>query len=205
MKSLDILFGGQGRTRLIRTFLLNPEQVFDIELICQKTKIDKKEADKVTSELQKGGFLIKGFFYKVIEKKNRGKVIEQKKKATGYSLNNSFPYLIDLKTLLVSPVILESADILRKLGKATRLKLVLVSGIFTQDAESRADILIVGEKAKKNAVDKVIKSLEAEFGKELNYAYFDFEDYLYRIEMNDRLVRDILDYPHKVLIDKTSK
>jgi hypothetical protein len=39
-------------------------------------------------------------------------------------------------------------------------------------------------------------------GKELRYAFFSTDEFKYRMSMYDKLVRDILDYPHKVLLDK---
>jgi hypothetical protein len=44
--------------------------------------------------------------------------------------------------------------------------------------------------------------MEAEIGKELRYAYFSTDEFRYRLSMYDKLIRDILDYPHRVLLDK---
>jgi hypothetical protein len=46
--------------------------------------------------------------------------------------------------------------------------------------------------------------MEAERGKELVYAYLETQDFQYRLGMYDKLIRDILDYPHQVLLDKIS-
>ena len=51
-------------------------------------------------------------------------------------------------------------------------------------------------------LSKAVASIEAEIGKELSYSAFDTEDFEYRVGIHDRLVRDILDSPHTVLIDK---
>ena len=48
----------------------------------------------------------------------------------------------------------------------------------------------------------MIKNLEAEIGKELRYVYFSTEDFKYRLSMCDKLMRDILDYPHKKVLNK---
>ena len=44
--------------------------------------------------------------------------------------------------------------------------------------------------------------MESEIGKELRYAFFDTQEFKYRMSIYDKLVRDILDYPHTVLVDK---
>lgn len=47
----------------------------------------------------------------------------------------------------------------------------------------------------------MIKGLESEIGKELDYVVFDTKEFMYRMEMYDKLVCDILDYPHIKLFE----
>ena len=43
---------------------------------------------------------------------------------------------------------------------------------------------------------------DAELGREIRYASFETEDFRYRLGAYDRLLRDVFDYPHSLLIDK---
>ena len=95
-------------------------------------------------------------------------------------------------------------EILNRLSRAGRLKFVLISGIFIQNPESRVDIMVVGDRIKRPILDRAIKAIEIELGKDLNYSYFEIEDYKYRLGMYDKLIRDVLDFPHQVLMDKLS-
>jgi hypothetical protein len=49
-------------------------------------------------------------------------------------------------------------------------------------------------------VNSHIRALEAEIGREIVYAVFDYKEFLYRLNMYDKLIRDVLDFPHKVLV-----
>ena len=51
-------------------------------------------------------------------------------------------------------------------------------------------------------IETVIRVIESEIGKEIAYSAFETTDFEYRIGIHDRLVRDILDYPHITLIDR---
>jgi hypothetical protein len=62
--------------------------------------------------------------------------------------------------------------------------------------------LVVGDNIKRGKLENVMKTLESEIGKELKYAYFGTEDFKYRLSMCDKLIRDILDYPHKKILNK---
>ena len=53
---------------------------------------------------------------------------------------------------------------------------------------------------KKNKIEEGVRKIEAEIGTELVYAIFDTKEFVYRLNMYDKLVRDILDYPHEVLL-----
>ena len=47
-----------------------------------------------------------------------------------------------------------------------------------------------------------VRKLEAELGRELRFAAFTTEDFKYRVGVYDRLVRDVLDFPNRILLDK---
>ena len=74
--------------------------------------------------------------------------------------------------------------------------------IFNLKDNSRVDLLIVGDKIRKNVLTTALKELEAEVGKELSYAVFETDDFMYRVNMYDKFIRDILDYPHQKLLNK---
>ena len=44
--------------------------------------------------------------------------------------------------------------------------------------------------------------MEAEMGRELQYATLSTEEFFYRRSIGDRLVRDVVDFPHEVLVDR---
>ena len=60
-------------------------------------------------------------------------------------------------------------------------------------------MLIVGDKMKRSKIEEEVRKLEAEIGTELVYAVFDTKEFIYRLDMYDKLVRDILDFPHEVI------
>lgn len=204
MKTLGVLFGSEAKIKIMRLFLFNPEMLFDIDDISRKTKVNFKVSRKEISVLEKADLIKKRSFFKTIKKKKGKKVIESKKRVKGYSLNSSFTHLNSLRQLLMSTKTLEDEKIVKGLSRAGKLRLVAVAGVFTQDKDSRLDLLVVGNNLNKTSLVRAVKQIEAELGNEVMYAYFETPDYEYRLSMNDRLIRDVLDYPHKVLFDKIS-
>lgn len=206
-KGMDILstiFGSEARVRIMRLFLFNPEVIFDLDLIHQKSKVNSKIVKKELIVLEKAELIKKRNFSKTIKKRKNKKAVNIRVKTCGYYLNQDFSYITALKQLLIKTKTLEGGEIVRRLSKAGKLKLVIIAGVFTQDKDSRVDMFIVGNNIRKNTLNNVIKSIEAELGKELVYVCFETKDYQYRLGMYDKLIRDVLDYPHQVLLDKIS-
>ena len=83
-----------------------------------------------------------------------------------------------------------------------RVKLVILSGVFINAENSRADLLVVGDNLKKRKLAKFLKNLEADVGKEIDYVVLETEDFKYRYDMFDRFLRDVLEKPHEKLINK---
>ena len=194
METLAKLFGGQARVRIMRLFLLNNNNSFEIEDIISRSRVMKSNVRKEINALLTMGFIKS----KTVTKEgSRG----AKKKVMAWSLNSEFKYLNSLRDLLIDPTLLLQEDLPQRFKQAGKIKLMLVSGVFIGDSKSRADVLIVGDKLKKNILQQVIKGLEAEIGKELDYVVLDTEEFKYRLDMYDKLVCDIIDLPHEKLID----
>ncbi|MCR4286192.1 MAG: hypothetical protein NUW00_04830, partial [Candidatus Kaiserbacteria bacterium] len=73
---------------------------------------------------------------------------------------------------------------------------------FTREFDRRLDLLIASKKLNDAKIEVAVRALEAEIGIEIRFATFTSADLLYRVGMNDKLARDVFDYPYIVLIDK---
>lgn len=204
MDSLGTIFGSEARVKIMRLFLFNAEEVFDLDTVSDKSKVNRTLTKKEVFILEKAKLIKRKSFVKVTQKKVGKKLKEVKSKKIGFYLNQDFPYITALKQLLIKTKTLEGGEIVKRLSRIGKLKLVIVSGVFTQEKDSRVDIFIVGNNINKSSLTNAIKSIEAELGKELIYVYFETPDFQYRLGMYDKLIRDVLDYPHQVLLDKLS-
>ncbi len=200
--SADILarlFGSASRVKLIRIFLLNQEEIFPFKEIVRRAKVAKKAGHKEISLLNKIGFIRpKSAFIEIKGRKGRTK----KKKISGWKLDPSFPLIYPLKNFVLNTAPIARDQIIKKLQRAGRIKLIILSGIFGEGDNSRVDIFVVGDGIRKGILEKIIRDIEAEVGKELTYAFLKTEEFLYRLGMYDKFIRDILDYPHEKILDK---
>ena len=63
-------------------------------------------------------------------------------------------------------------------------------------------MFVVGDRIKERVLRTRMRKLESEIGRDLRYALLGSEDFAYRLNMNDKLVRDIMDYPHRIVFDR---
>ena len=202
METLSKLFSGPQRVKVMRLFLFNPEMLFSLEQIIDKAKITAKEA-KLEIEVLKNAGMIRGRkTVQIVQIKKRGKILESKKRVICWHLDPNFEYLAPMQNLLINTRPLRANEILKRLAHVGKLKMVIVAGVFIQNPDSRVDMLIVGDNLRRGSIDRIVKTMEAEIGKELVFASFETADFHYRLGMYDKLIRDILDYPHQKLLDK---
>lgn len=190
METLSKLFGSENKVKIMRLFLFNPEHTFNTSEIAERVKAEPTKVRREVSLIEKMGLI-----------RHRANV-NKKRGGNAYYLDQNFSYLTSLQNFLINTEPLHSTDIIKRISKLGSIKLIIVAGVFIQESESRLDILIVGDNIKKTSLDNTIKTLESEIGKELKYAHFTTEDFKYRLSMFDKLVRDILDYPHKKILNK---
>lgn len=206
METLEKLFGSAGRVKLMRLFLFHPHRAFDLDTIKKRSRLTKETLRKELNLLEKVG-LINATLLSADQNETAPRVSKKgtKKRSTktsGYQLNTTFPYIDPFRSILINSESLKSGLVKEKLDAIGKMKLVIVAGRFIGESESRLDLFIVGEKIKKKHLETYLSSLEADIGCELLYAVMDQKEFHYRKQVYDRLVRDVLDYPHERIIDR---
>jgi hypothetical protein len=186
MEMLMKIFGSSARLKTLRLFLFNQDVGFTLAEVAERTKLAKDVARHEVTELVSAGLLRK-----------KGLATPAR-----YQVNSRFEHLAALDTFIRETTSVRPQNILRGLRRAGTLRLVVLSGLFTSAVEPQIDLLIVGDNLEERALLGAVRSLEAELGREIRYASFATADFRYRRGVYDRLLRDVFDYPHRLLIDK---
>lgn len=163
----------------MRLFLLNKDVTFDIKEIEKRSLVKSQMIRKELKVLESVSFV--------------------RKRSSGYQFNSNFKYQKEFESLLISSDSLSTDNIHQMFKKAGKIRLLLVAGVFIKNEDSRLDLFIVGDNLKRNRVEDGVKKLEAEIGREITYAIFEYQEFIYRLNMYDKLIRDVLDFPHKVI------
>jgi hypothetical protein len=183
---LEILFGSRAKTRLLRFFLLNPENEYSFAEMVRKNMIRKIEAKREISGLKKIKF--------IQERIKKGKKF--------YIANADFPFYPELRNLMVKSNIYPQCQSLGKIKNVGDVKLALVSGVFLNYPKSKADMLLVANNVSRGKLKNLISNLEAEIGKEISYVMMTSDELKYRLNMMDRFILGFLESPHDEVINR---
>ncbi len=183
MTILEKIFGGASRIKVMRLFLFNATLPLTVKEVTSRAKISSAKA---RSELN---------FLSSVE------MIKKKSNST-WLLNESFSYLKEFQRLLLRTSLITPQEIIKKISKVCKVKMIVLTGLFTEHWEGGLDIMVVGDKYKEGSIQNVMSQIEAEVGREIRYSILETDDFKYRHGIGDRLVRDVIDYPHNVIFDK---
>ena len=81
---------------------------------------------------------------------------------------------------------------------------MILSGYFVNDAVSPVDLLIVG-KFNKKKLENLIKELENDLNKEVNYTIMALKEYKFRMDITDVFLYNILERKNIRVIDEISR
>lgn len=200
MDILGNLFSSDPLVKIMRLFLMNQDEIFTLAEISNRTLSKDQSAKREIEILEQVGFVRPKTVVREVPGKDKA---VKKIKTLAWEIDKTFHYLEPLYSLLIEYDTLKQNDVVSRFRPAGKIKLLVVSGVFIKDPEARADLLVVGDNLNRKKIEAAVKFFEAQLGKELQYAMFDTEEFVYRRDMYDKLLCDIFDGNHEVLISSS--
>lgn len=182
----ETLFGSKARARILRLFLLNPEKVYAHSDIEEKTMLRRTDIARELRQLEKIKFVL-------MRTKNREPV---------FSMDPSFPFFSELRTLFLRPDSGVYDRMFRKMNAVGDVRLLLVSGVFLSHPKSKADMILVVNNPSRAKLKSAIGQIEAEVGREIRFMLMNGEELQYRLNMTDRFLMEFLEGPMREVVNK---
>lgn len=187
---------GPVRLKVLRFFLQHEEGVFEDKDIAKRLKVSLPALRKELRFLSSLG-LLKVKISLFVPTSTRTK----RRKFKGWHLVRQ-PVLGPLRRFLFNTVPFRHDEVVSRLRGVGKIKLLILAGVFIQNDESPIDILIAGDGLRRSSIETILRAMEAEIGRELNYAVFDTDDFLYRMQAFDKFIREVLESPHQKVINR---
>ena len=213
---LEKLLGSIPKARILRLFMQNPEQSFLLDDIMKRCGIKRIHARKELNKLVKFGVVSEKNIHvrkesgqKIAKnstrnrlafggKKNAAKIV----RILNYSANQGLEIFNELRDLVIKSSIASRKNLLRRVKKLGRIRLAIIAGVLINNDRARTDLLIIADDVKRAKIEHFLSELESEIGKPVHYTLMSNEEFVYRTNMYDRFLRDILESPHEKLINR---
>jgi len=197
------LIGDDMRAKLLRVFVFSDARALTLADAAKRAGISARVAEGQIHALEKMGILKQGNLSIMLKNNPSQKVVANKQKVIAWILDTDFKHARALSSFVheVSPV--RHDLLMQALKRGGKMATVILSGSFMGDPSRPADLILAADTWNERRLDQAIRDLEPSFGREIRYAAFSTPEFRYRLTIQDRLIRDTLDYPHLVLLDRT--
>jgi DNA-binding transcriptional ArsR family regulator len=177
MANLKDFMISKTRVKLMELFFTSPDELYYVREI---TRLIKEEINAVRRELDKmlGYGLLKS---------------EQRGNRMYYNLNTRYPFYSELRQMVAKTTGL-GAKITKNRRKLGAVEFVMFSGGFVEGKspkQGEVDVLVIGDIVLPELQD-LIKTQQEKIGREINYAVFSLEEFVFRKTRRDPFVMDIL-------------
>lgn len=197
---LEQLFGSTTRVKLLRLFLCQTEGEYYIREIARRLKSSLNAVRRELSNLEKLGFLISETREKR-KKSVKGKASPSGEKRKYYKINPTYVFYQELKSLILKDRIILKKNLAESIKKMRGIKLMVLTGFFTEIEDSQTDLLIVG-RVNRNKLRKLLLRFRRAFNHPLHYTVMTEDEYQYRLDLTDRFLYNILENKQIRVVDK---
>ncbi len=200
---IEQLFGSKTRVKLLGLFYQNPNRSFYVREITRKIDEQINSVRRELANLLSIGIISSDtsnnkLYYEVNQKFEHYDALaemfggKQKPKRTSKKKVTSDATDEAVAEEQVTPTAESFTDEhIHNIVRAGNVRAIVYTGQFTRDDTVGVDIVVIGDMNIPN-LEHAIAELEAAEKKELRYAVLTPEDYLYRKQINDRFLANVL-------------
>ncbi len=201
---LEPIFGSASRVKILNLLLLAEDKKHALISLARDLELPLNSVRHELDNLILFGLVSEE---KIIENTPIDKTGKKSKKPAEkkyFFVNHNFILYPEIKALFVKAQILSSQKFIEGLHKICQPKFLALTGLFTNYPEAQTDILIVGT-VRRTAFLKLIKDLEKDLGREINFTILSEKEFHYREDIMDIFLYNILEGKTLVLLDNVHK
>lgn len=179
------LFTTPLRIKVLKFFALQPETRYTVTQVAAALQGNKHAVAAEVRALERADIL----------------VTRADRTARTYAWNGSYRIADAIQRFAIDATT-PTDDVLGKAFRPLSPSLVVAAGMLANEERGTVDLLIVTRRPKDQRIAKVVKLLEATTALPVRYAVMSVSEYQARREGYDRLLRDIFDFKHRVILGK---
>lgn len=201
---IDGFFGSKTRVKILRQFLLNDESRYYLRQLARDLSLQVNSVRRELKHLETCGLLLE------VDHHNNSTILPDKSNSEGvkgasdkkyYEVNKNFVLFPEIRSLILKSQTLAGQNLVEELRAICDPKLLLLTGAFVGQGDFPTDMLLVADVSKGKLLE-LIKKLEHDLGREINYTVMDESEFRYRQEIVDIFLHNILQAKKLILINE---
>lgn len=185
-KDVVQLCSSMPRLKLLKFFLFQPESRATAVAAANTLGIAKAVVGRELRSLGKYGILVS---------RKQGKNIF-------WSANMAHPYALPLSAFLEATTVPEDSLIASSFRGVNGITFLVAAGLLAGEERGLLDLLIVTRKPNDPKIAASVRAIERAAALPLRYAVLERGEYAERLEARDRMLRDVLEFKHRVIINR---
>lgn len=205
---IEGFFGSKTRVKILRQFLLNVEDKYYLRQLARDLSLQVNSVRRELKHLESCGLLVSANLnnstLSKIKSNDDGDKLPAKSVSSDkkyYEVNKEFILFPEIRALILKSQTLVGQNFLNELQEICSPKLLILTGVFVAQKNLPTDMLLVANVPRVKLLE-LIKKLEAELGKEINYTLMDENEFRYRQEIVDVFLNKVLESKKIVLINE---
>ncbi len=124
-------------------------------------------------------------------------------RTVSYSSNERMPLYQPLREFAGSALTPDRREIARAFSGVRGVTLVVITGLLTNESKSPVEVLVVSRRPDVKKIERAIKKIETLAALPMRYAVLEAGEYHERRQAYDRLLRDVFEYRHEVILERS--
>lgn len=120
-----------------------------------------------------------------------------------YTANERSLLFESLATFLAEATVLADATIAGVFRPVRSVVLVVTSGLLEREPKSSVDLLIVSKHLRSKGIRQAVRKVERLAAIPLRFAVLSVSEYQERQQAYDRLLRDVFEYRHRIVLERS--
>jgi len=207
---LDVFFGSKARVKLLKLFFLNPDESYYLRQIARDLDLQVNSVRRELKSLESFGVLTSDSPSPTKVSAPTGDESDEAASPRSssrdkryYRANKNFILFPEIRSFILKSQILAGQRFVTELREVCEPELLFLTGIFVGDPLIPTDLILVAD-VKNGQILKMIKNLEQDIAREINYTIMTSQEFSYRREIADVFLHKILVAEKIVLVNSAN-
>jgi predicted transcriptional regulator len=197
---LEHLFGSKTRVKILKLLYRRPDRAFFVRELSREIGVQINAIRRELELLLSLGIILEKIDEKPVDAEKAGSTLRKY-----YHLNPESLLYTELQALLVKETIIEQKQFIEDLStKIGDIKLLILTGAFTNDHKVTTDLLVVGV-VKLRALAKLIEQYQRELGFDIRYTIMEEDEFADRRYVMDKFLYSIFEAEHIKVVDRLNQ